>query len=121
MALNYIDNLDARLEMFSAGYPIAKPIAERIFDRVRPLPGNLVKPLEKFSRRIVSPRIEHERGLLCASQTALRLGASRKYSSSISKPMKLVHAAALAPQPRNFRSRETDRASSARRRQRRGA
>ncbi len=49
MALNYIDNLDARLEMFAAGYLVAKPIAERIFDRVRPLPGNLVKPLDKFS------------------------------------------------------------------------
>ena len=49
MALNYIDNLDARMEMFAAGYLVAKPIAERIFDRVRPLPGNLVKPLEKFS------------------------------------------------------------------------
>ena len=49
MALNYIDNLDARLEMFFAGYPIAKPLAPRIFDRVRPLPGNLVKALDKFS------------------------------------------------------------------------
>jgi 3'-5' exoribonuclease len=49
MALNYIDNLDARMEMFAAGYLVAKPIAERIFDRVRPLPGNLVKPLEKFT------------------------------------------------------------------------
>jgi 3'-5' exoribonuclease len=49
MALHYIDNLDARLEMFAAGYLTAKPIADRIFDRVRPLPGNLVRPLEKFS------------------------------------------------------------------------
>ena len=48
MALNYIDNLDARLEMFAAGYLVAKPIADRIYDRVRPLPGNLVKPLERF-------------------------------------------------------------------------
>jgi 3'-5' exoribonuclease len=48
MALNYIDNLDARMEMFAAGYLVAKPIAERIYDRVRPLPGNLVKPLGKF-------------------------------------------------------------------------
>jgi 3'-5' exoribonuclease len=48
MALNYIDNLDARMEMFAAGYLVAKPIADRIYDRVRPLPGNLVKPLEKF-------------------------------------------------------------------------
>ena len=28
----------------------AKPLAERIFDRVRPLPGNLVKSLEKFQQ-----------------------------------------------------------------------
>jgi 3'-5' exoribonuclease len=48
MALNYIDNLDARLEMFAAGYLTAKPVAERIFDRVWPLPGKLVKSLEKF-------------------------------------------------------------------------
>src|SRR5476651_1020534 len=49
MALHYIDNLDARLEMFAAGYTTAKLLAERIFDRVRPLPGNLVKSLGKFS------------------------------------------------------------------------
>lgn len=49
MALHYIDNLDARLEMFAAGYLTAKNIAPRIFDRVRPLPGNLVKPLERFT------------------------------------------------------------------------
>ena len=49
MALHYIDNLDARLEMFAAGYTIAKPLAARIFDRVRSLPGNLVTSLEKFS------------------------------------------------------------------------
>ena len=48
-ALNYIDNLDARLEMIFAGYAVAKPLATRIFERVRPLPGNLVKALEKFS------------------------------------------------------------------------
>ena len=48
MALNYIDNLDARLEMFAAGYLTAKPLAERIFDRVWPLPGKLVKSLHKF-------------------------------------------------------------------------
>jgi 3'-5' exoribonuclease len=48
MALHYIDNLDARLEMFAAGYLTAKPLAARIFDRVRPLPSNLVKSLDKF-------------------------------------------------------------------------
>ena len=50
MALHYIDNLDARLEMFAAGYTTAKALAPRIFDRVRPLPGNLVKSLEKFQQ-----------------------------------------------------------------------
>jgi 3'-5' exoribonuclease len=53
MALHYIDNLDARLEMFAAGYTTAKPLAARIFDRVRPLPGNLVKSLEKFQQSAV--------------------------------------------------------------------
>lgn len=48
MALHYIDNLDARLEMFAAGYLTAKLLADRIFDRVRPLPANLVKSLERF-------------------------------------------------------------------------
>jgi 3'-5' exoribonuclease len=69
MALNYIDNLDARMEMFSAGYLVAKPIAERIFDRVRPLPGNLVKPLQKYQAPIASgppplPRRNGETGQL---------------------------------------------------------
>jgi 3'-5' exoribonuclease len=50
MALHYIDNLDARLEMFFAGYAVARPLAARIFDRVRPLPSNLVKSLEKFEQ-----------------------------------------------------------------------
>ncbi len=49
MLLHYIDNIDARLEMFFAGYPVAKALAPRIFERVRPLPGNLVKSLEKFA------------------------------------------------------------------------
>jgi len=48
MTLHYIDNLDARMEMFAAGYTTAKLLADRIFDRVRPLPGNLVKSLDKF-------------------------------------------------------------------------
>ena len=59
MALHYIDNLDAKLEMFAAGYARAQPLAPRIFDRVRPLPGNLVKSLEKFQQSVVQgPRDE---------------------------------------------------------------
>ncbi len=48
MALHYIDNLDARLEMFAAGYLTAKPLTDRIFERVWPLPSKLVKSLEAF-------------------------------------------------------------------------
>jgi len=40
LALTY---LDARLEMFAAGYTTAKPVGRSYFDRVRPLPGNLVR------------------------------------------------------------------------------
>jgi len=50
MVLHYVDNLDARLEMFAAGYTTATPLADRIFDRVWPLPDNLVKSLEKFQQ-----------------------------------------------------------------------
>ncbi len=39
MALHYIDNLDARLEMFAAGYTTAKPLAARIFRSRSPAPG----------------------------------------------------------------------------------
>jgi 3'-5' exoribonuclease len=60
MALHYIDNLDARLEMFAAGYTTAKPLAPRIFDRVWPLPGNLVKPLEKFQQTASEPALEEK-------------------------------------------------------------
>lgn len=47
-ALHYIDNLDAKLEMVFAGYETAAPLADRIFERVRPLPANLVLQLPKF-------------------------------------------------------------------------
>ena len=60
MVLHYIDNLDARLEMFAAGDATAKPLAARIFDRVRPLPGNLVKSLEKFQQSTVATKKENQ-------------------------------------------------------------
>lgn len=47
-ALHYVDNLDAKMEMMFAGYETATPLAQRIFERVRPLPGNLVLPLASF-------------------------------------------------------------------------
>jgi len=60
MALHYIDNLDARLEMFAAGYLTAKPLAARIFERVWPLPSKLVKSLEQFAQSTPPPKKEGE-------------------------------------------------------------
>ena len=47
-ALHYLDNLDAKMEMLTAGYQTAKQLAPGIFERVRPLPGNFVLPLARF-------------------------------------------------------------------------
>ena len=47
-ALHYVDNLDAKMEMFAAGYKIARHLAPRIQERVWPLPGHLVTPLPRF-------------------------------------------------------------------------
>lgn len=47
-ALHYIDNLDAKLEMIRDAYCQSKEIVPGIFDRVFPLPNNLVKPLPTF-------------------------------------------------------------------------
>lgn len=60
MALHYIDNMDARLEMFAAGYLIAKPLSDRIFERVWPLPGKLVKPLQIFQISAPPPKSDDE-------------------------------------------------------------
>ena len=46
-ALHHIDNLDAKLEMLRDAYAQAHEIAPGIFDRVFPLPANLVRPLQK--------------------------------------------------------------------------
>ena len=47
-ALHYVDNLDAKLEMMSAAYQTSRHLADRIQERVWPLPGNLVAPLAHF-------------------------------------------------------------------------
>jgi len=47
-ALHYLDNLDAKLEMMFGAYQTGTPLAARIVERVRPLPANLVFPLERF-------------------------------------------------------------------------
>jgi len=45
IALHYIDNLDAKLEMLARGYETSASVAERIYDKVRPLNVRLVAPL----------------------------------------------------------------------------
>jgi 3'-5' exoribonuclease len=45
IALHYIDNLDAKLEMLARGYESSATVAERIHDKVRPLNVRLVTPL----------------------------------------------------------------------------
>jgi len=47
-ALHYIDNLDAKMEMFDRGYLVAPELAKNVYERVRPLPGKLVEPLARF-------------------------------------------------------------------------
>jgi 3'-5' exoribonuclease len=47
MALHYIDNLDAKLEMFRRGYQTSDELAPGIFDSVRPLKNKLITPLGK--------------------------------------------------------------------------
>ncbi len=46
-ALHYIDNLDAKMEMFERGYQVAGELGKNVYDRVRPLPGRLIAPLAK--------------------------------------------------------------------------
>jgi 3'-5' exoribonuclease len=48
-ALHYIDNLDAKLEMLRDAYRQSQEIAPNIYERVFPLPTNLVRPLPAFA------------------------------------------------------------------------
>ncbi len=54
-ALHYIDNLDAKMEMFDHGYQVAPELGRNVYDRVRPLTGNLVAPLPKFAVETFAP------------------------------------------------------------------
>ena len=47
-ALHYVDNLDAKMEMFAVGLTTSRHLAPRIQERVWPLPGHLVTPLPRF-------------------------------------------------------------------------
>jgi len=45
IVLHYIDNLDAKLEMLARGYETSPAVAERVYDKVRPLNIRPVRPL----------------------------------------------------------------------------
>lgn len=53
-ALHYIDNLDAKMEMFERGYQVAGELGKNVYDRVRPLPGRLIAPLPKVEAAVAS-------------------------------------------------------------------
>jgi 3'-5' exoribonuclease len=55
VALHYIDNLDAKMDMFTQGYLTGSRLAPTIVERVRPLPANLVEPLAAFDPLEVPP------------------------------------------------------------------
>jgi 3'-5' exoribonuclease len=65
-ALHYIDNLDAKLEMIRDAYGQTQEIAPQIFERVFPLPTNLVKPLPAFIQPTECPETKE------ASEASLR-------------------------------------------------
>ncbi len=54
IALHYIDNLDAKLEMLRRGYDTSAEIGPGIFERVRPLPQNLVEPLGLYQAPVLA-------------------------------------------------------------------
>ncbi len=54
-ALHWVDNLDAKLEMVFAGYQTGQPLTAQITERVRPLQGNLVRPLARFEPPDATP------------------------------------------------------------------
>jgi 3'-5' exoribonuclease len=49
-ALHYIDNLDAKMEMYDRGYEVAPELGKNVYERVRPLPGRLIAPLQVFEQ-----------------------------------------------------------------------
>jgi 3'-5' exoribonuclease len=54
-ALHHIDNLDAKMEMLRDAYAQSTEIAPGIYDRVFPLPSNLVRPLASFVAPLSPP------------------------------------------------------------------
>ncbi len=49
MALHFVDNIDAKLEMFEEGYRTSAQLSPEVFERVWPINANLVRPLAHFA------------------------------------------------------------------------
>ena len=45
IVLHHVDNIDAKLEMFRRAYATGTELGSGIFEKVRPLPANVVRPL----------------------------------------------------------------------------
>lgn len=67
IALNMIDNLDAKLEIFSQGYKTLPLLAPHIHDKVRPLNHHLIRPLPAFVPPLSAGAAEAEENPLPAS------------------------------------------------------
>lgn len=50
IVLHHVDNIDAKYEMFDRGYETSSLLAKNIFERVRPLPSRMVRPLGPFQQ-----------------------------------------------------------------------
>lgn len=48
IALHHIDNLDAKMEMFRRAYDTGAELGNGIYERIRPLPANVIAPLPDF-------------------------------------------------------------------------
>jgi len=48
IVLHHVDNIDAKLEMMFTTYATSPLLGRHVFERQRPLPANLVRPLEHF-------------------------------------------------------------------------
>lgn len=59
-ALHYIDNLDAKLQMMFEAYEKAPELGKNVYEKVWPLPGNLVQPLERVDAEIEPAPFEPE-------------------------------------------------------------
>lgn len=58
-ALHYIDNLDAKMEMFRNAYDTSEPLSAHVLQKKMPLPGNVVIPLAKINEPPLEPPTEN--------------------------------------------------------------